>query len=87
MNNHKLARAIANQSWRELRLMLEYKCEWYGKRLVVVNPHKTSQICSDCGYDDGKHALDVREWACPNCGTKQDRDVNAAKNILKSESK
>ena len=87
MNNHKLARAIANQSWRELRLMLEYKCEWYGKRLVVVNPYKTSQICSDCGYDDGKHALDVREWACPNCGTKQDRDVNAAKNILKSESK
>lgn len=87
IKNHKLARAIANQSWRELRLMLEYKCEWYGKRLVVVNPYKTSQICSDCGYDDGKHALDTREWVCPNCGTKHDRDINAAKNILKAETK
>lgn len=87
LKNHKLSRAIANQSWRKLRLMLEYKCEWYGKELVVVNPYKTSQICSSCGYDDGKHTLDIREWVCPNCGTKHDRDVNAAKNILKAESK
>ena len=82
MKNHKLARAIANQSWRELRLMLEYKCKWYGKKLVVVNPYKTSQVCSSCGYDDGKHTLDIREWTCPNCGVTHDRDVNAAKNIL-----
>ncbi|AYH91985.1 transposase [Lactobacillus phage Iacchus] len=87
MKNHKLSRAIANQSWRELRLMLEYKCEWYGKKLVVVSPYKTSQICSSCGYDDGKHTLDVREWVCPNCGAKHDRDINAAKNILKAEAK
>jgi len=87
IRNHKLARAIANQSWRELRLMLEYKCEWYGKELVVVNPYKTSQICSSCGYDDGKHTLDIREWTCPNCGTKHDRDINAAKNILKAKAK
>lgn len=87
MKNHKLARAIANQSWRELHLMLDYKCEWYGKELVIVNPYKTSQICSDCGYDDGKHTLDIREWVCPNCDTKQDRDINAAKNILKAEAK
>jgi len=87
MKNHKLAKAIANQSWRELRVMLEYKCEWYDKELMVVNPYKTSQICSECGYDDGKHTLDIRSWICPNCGTKHDRDINAAKNILKSESK
>jgi len=87
MKNHALARAIANQSWRALRLMLEYKCEWYGKELVVVNPYKTSQICSECGYDDGKHTLDIREWVCPICGTKHDRDINAAKNILKAEAK
>ncbi len=87
MKNHTLARAIANQSWRELRLMLEYKCKWYGKKLVVVSPYKTSQICSNCGYDDGKHTLDVREWVCPNCGTKHDRDINAAKNILKAVTK
>ena len=82
LKNHKLARAIANQSWREIRRQLEYKCAWYGKQLVTVNPRKTSQICSSCGYDDGKHTLDIREWTCPNCGVQHDRDINAAKNIL-----
>ena len=82
LKNHKLARAIANQSWREIRRQLEYKCAWYGKQLVTVNPRKTSQICSNCGYDDGKHTLDIRQWTCPNCGIHHDRDINAAKNIL-----
>ena len=82
MKNHKLARAIANQSWRELRFQLEYKCAWYGKQLVTVNPRKTSQICSNCGFDDGKHTLDVRAWTCPKCGVNHDRDINAAQNIL-----
>ncbi|MDO7804134.1 RNA-guided endonuclease TnpB family protein [Lactiplantibacillus pentosus] len=82
LKNHKLARAIANQSWRTLRSQLEYKCAWYGKQLVTVNPRKTSQICSNCGYDDGKHTLDIREWTCPHCGISHDRDINAAKNIL-----
>ena len=84
LHNHKLARAIANQSWRELRSMLEYKCEWYSKQLVIVNPRKTSQICSNCGYDDGKHTLDIRQWTCPQCHTHHDRDINAAKNILQA---
>ena len=82
LRNHNLARAIANQSWRELRLMLEYKAAWYGKQVVVVSPYKTSQRCSACGYDDGKHELDVREWMCPQCHSHHDRDINAAKNIL-----
>ncbi|MFC6179750.1 RNA-guided endonuclease TnpB family protein [Lactiplantibacillus daowaiensis] len=82
LSNHKLARAIANQAWRELRAMLEYKCDWYGKQLITVNPYKTSQRCSTCGYDDGKHALDIREWNCPVCGTQHDRDINASINIL-----
>ncbi|WP_203648431.1 RNA-guided endonuclease TnpB family protein [Secundilactobacillus yichangensis] len=84
MKNHKLARAIANQSWRKLRVMLEYKCAWYGKQLVTVNPRKTSQLCSNCGYDDGKHTLDIRRWRCPNCGINHDRDINAATNILQA---
>lgn len=82
LRNHRLARAIANQSWRELRLMLEYKAAWYGKKIVVVSPYKTSQRCSVCGYDDGKHDLAVREWTCPQCHSHHDRDINAAKNIL-----
>ncbi|MCI1986291.1 MAG: transposase [Lactobacillus sp.] len=82
LRNHNLARAIANQSWRELRLMLEYKAAWYGKTIIAVSPYKTSQRCSNCGYDDGKHELDVREWTCPQCHRHHDRDINAAKNIL-----
>lgn len=82
LKNHKLARAISNQGWAEIRRQLAYKCAWYGKQLVIVNPYKTSQICSECGYDDGKHTLDVREWTCPSCGTHHDRDINAAINIL-----
>lgn len=84
LKNHKLERAIANQSWRELRRQLEYKCAWYGKQLVIVNPRKTSQICSSCGYDDGKHTLDIRKWTCPSCGANHDRDINAAVNILQA---
>lgn len=82
LRNHSLARKISNQSWREIRRQLEYKCEWYGKQLIVVNPYKTSQVCSECGYDDGKHELNIREWGCPKCGTHHDRDINAARNIL-----
>lgn len=82
MKNHKLAQSIANQSWRKLRRQLEYKCVWYGKELKAVNPYKTSQICSHCGYDDGKHSLEVRKWTCSQCQTYHDRDINAAKNIL-----
>lgn len=81
LHNHSLARAISNQGWAEIRRQLEYKCAWYGKQLVIVNPYKTSQVCSECGYDDGKHTLDVRDWTCPSCGTHHDRDINAAKNI------
>ncbi|GAA2981988.1 RNA-guided endonuclease TnpB family protein [Lentilactobacillus parakefiri] len=84
MKNHSLARAIANQAWRKLRLQLEYKCIWYGKELKVVNPYKTSQLCSNCGYDDGKHPLEIREWTCPQCQTHHDRDINAARNILQA---
>ena len=82
IKNHKLSRAISNQGWAEIRRQLAYKCDWYGKQLVTVNPRKTSQICSSCGYDDGKHTLDIRQWTCPNCGTNHDRDINAAINIL-----
>lgn len=82
MKNHSLARAIAEQSWRELRLMLEYKCKRYGKTLIAVNPYKTSQYCSSCGHDGGKKELNIRAWQCTACSVHHDRDINAARNIL-----
>ena len=83
MKKYKLAKATSNASWYEFRTMLEYKCKWYGKELIVVPPHYTSQECSNCHYNSGKKTLDVREWSCGNCGVHHDRDTNAAKNILK----
>lgn len=82
LKNHHLAKSISNQSWREFRTLLEYKCKWYGKQLIVVKPNYTSQICSSCGYHSGKKPLEIREWTCYKCGTHHDRDVNAAVNIL-----
>ena len=82
LKNHSLAKSISNQSWRMFRTMLEYKCKWYGKKLIVVKPNYTSQICSNCGFHSGKKPLDVREWTCPKCNTYHDRDINAAVNIL-----
>jgi len=82
MKNHRLAKSISNASWYDFRKMLEYKCEWYGKQLIVVPPHHTSQECSYCQHRGGKKALDIREWTCENCGTTHHRDVNAAQNIL-----
>ena len=73
-HNHHLAKAIANASWYEFRTMLAYKCAWYGKKLIVVKPNYTSQICSRCGHHSGPKPLAVREWACPKCGVHHDRD-------------
>ena len=82
LKNHCLAKSIANNSWCLFREMLEYKCKWYGKKLIKVSPNYTSQICSNCGYHSGKKPLDVREWTCPKCNTHHDRDINASINIL-----
>lgn len=82
LKNHSLAKSISNASWYLFRIILHYKCNWYGKKLIVVKPNYTSQICSTCGYHSGKKPLDVREWTCPKCGTHHDRDINASVNIL-----
>ncbi|WP_374709404.1 zinc ribbon domain-containing protein [Desmospora profundinema] len=58
-----------------------YKAESAGKRVVLVNPHHTSQRCSSCG-EIVKKTLAERVHRCPFCGYEQDRDINAAINIL-----
>ncbi len=81
--DRKLSRAISDLGWRQFRTLLEGKAEKYGRDFRVISRWEpTSQTCSCCGFKGGKLDLSVREWECLNCGTKHDRDENAAINIL-----
>lgn len=84
IRNRKLSAAIADAGWGEFRLMLTYKTQWYGSRIVVAPRFfASSKTCSECDYVIESLPLDIREWDCPCCGTHHDRDVNAAKNLVK----
>jgi putative transposase len=83
IKNRRLAKSIADASWGEFRRQLEYKCERYGRTLVVVDRwYPSSKTCSACGHLLAHLSLGTRHWTCPACRTRHDRDVNAAKNIL-----
>ena len=82
VRDHSLARSISDAVWRDLRGMLEYKADGYGRELVVVDRwFPSSKVCSACGLTAASMSLNVREWTCTGCGVVHDRDVNAARNI------
>ncbi|WP_077357089.1 IS200/IS605 family element RNA-guided endonuclease TnpB [Virgibacillus halodenitrificans] len=83
LRNHKLAKSISDVSWSAFVSKLEYKANWYGKTIVKINRwFPSSQVCSDCGHQDGKKSLEIRDWTCSVCHKHHDRDINASKNIL-----
>lgn len=83
-DNSKRNMRVSDVSWHEFKRQLTYKCKWYGKRLSITDRYfASSQICSCCGKRDKKKDVSIREWICPNCGAKLDRDINASINILK----
>jgi putative transposase len=83
VRNRHLARVIFDCGWGEFRRQLEYKCQRYGRQLVVIDRwYPSSKTCSACGHLLAELTLGTRHWSCPSCGTRHDRDINAAKNIL-----
>jgi putative transposase len=83
VRNRSLARAISCTGWAEFRSMLEYKADRYGRTVVAVDRwYPSSKTCSACGLLLAALPLGTRCWTCPGCGTRHDRDINAAKNIL-----
>lgn len=84
VRNRKLARSISDAAWSEMFRQLEYKCDWYGRKLVKIDRFfPSSKRHFKCGFVIDKLPLSVRSWDCPSCGTKGiDRDINAGKNIL-----
>lgn len=84
VKNHNLAKAISDCGWYELTRQISYKSEWNNRQYIKIGGFtKSSQPCNVCGYiNTDTKDLSVREWICPQCGTKHDRDINAAINIL-----
>lgn len=79
-----LAQSVSDAGWGSFLAKLAYKAEYAGGQLIRVNPNGTSQICSRCGcLPDVPKSLADRIHSCPHCGLVIDRDVNAARNILR----
>ena len=79
----RLAKSVHDAGWATLVRLLEEKAARHGRRVVKIGRWEpTSQICSACGHRDGPKRLGIRAWACPACGVVQDRDANAARNLL-----
>ncbi|HAJ62428.1 MAG TPA: transposase [Cyanobacteria bacterium UBA8543] len=82
VRNRHLAKSISDAGWSTFRSWLEYFGQKYGKATVAVPPHNTSQNCSNCGKKV-KKSLSTRTHVCLHCGYTENRDVNAAINILR----
>jgi putative transposase len=83
IRDRRFARSISDSGWGEFRQMLEYKAARYGRRIHVVDRfYPSSKTCSSCGHLLASLALSTRHWTCPDCSTRHDRDINAAKNLI-----
>ncbi len=84
LRNHSLARALSDASFGEFVRQLEYKCEWYGSRLVKADPFfPSTKRCSGCGNVKAEMPLSERVYRCAVCGLEMDRDLNAARNLAR----
>lgn len=79
-----LSRNIVDASWFEFYRELQYKANWYDKKIIKIDRYfASSQTCHVCGCKSSTTKdLSIRHWKCQNCGSVLDRDINAAINIL-----
>jgi len=83
LKNHKLAQAVSDSNFGEIRRQLEYKASWQSVHLVIIDHwFASSKTCSGCGWVDEDQDLSDRTFICQECGFGMDRDLNAAINIL-----
>ena len=86
LKNHHLARSISQSAWSDFLRMVKYKAEGEYKTFVKIDRFFAStQTCSCCGVKTGPKGfenLDIRQWVCGECGAVNDRDENAAWNVL-----
>ena len=83
LRNHSLAKAIQDVGFYQFKEILTNKALANDKKVISIDMfYPSSKTCSICGYKKQDLKLSDREWTCPNCGTKHDRDINAAVNIL-----
>jgi len=83
MQNHCLARAIADLGMYELRRQVAYKAAWGGSQFKLASQwFPSSKTCSSCGCINDELTLKDRTYVCPDCGFEIDRDLNAARNLV-----
>lgn len=83
VKNHKLAKSISDCSWGEFLRQLKYKSEWNERTFITIDRFfPSSKMCNKCRFVNQDLTLEDREWICPNCGSKLNRDLNASENIL-----
>lgn len=80
--NRRLSKSISDVSWSEFRRILAYKCDWFGKELIVVDRFYASSKTCGCGVKNESLELKDRIWTCNSCGSVNDRDLLASQNIL-----
>lgn len=84
MKNHNMAYSLADASLSYLLKKIEYKQIWNGGKVIKIDRYfPSSKTCSKCGFILDSLPLRKRSWKCPKCNVRHDRDINAAKNILK----
>lgn len=88
LKNRRLAKSIADVSLYEFVRQITYKAEWAGRTVVFVDRwYPSSKTCFHCGFVNQGLTLEDREWVCPKCGRKLDRDLNASRNIKQEGNK